>query len=110
MDSASPASGGQGHIGYSVVPWKRGRGYATRALGLFLRDVEEESLPFVELITNTTNESSRRVIEKNGGVFVERFRGPDQQGGHEELRFRIPLPRPLNATPSHSSTARSGPP
>jgi predicted acetyltransferase len=93
-----------GHIGYSVVPWKRGRGYATRALSIFLRDVETEGLPFVELITNATNESSRRVIEKNGGVFVERFRGPDQQGGHEELRFRISLPRPPHATPSQPST------
>ena len=25
-----------GHIGYAVVPWKRGRGYATRALGEML--------------------------------------------------------------------------
>jgi predicted acetyltransferase len=80
-----------GHIGYSVVPWKRRRGYATRALGLFLKDVEKEGLPFVELTTNSMNEPSRRVIEKNGGVLVERFQGPAQYGGHEELRFRIPL-------------------
>ena len=25
-----------GHIGYAVVPWKRGKGYATRALAMLL--------------------------------------------------------------------------
>jgi predicted acetyltransferase len=82
-----------GHIGYGVVPWKQGRGYATRALALFLRDVETEGLPFVELTTNVDNEASQRVIEKNGGVFIERFRVPEACGSHEELRFRISLPR-----------------
>jgi predicted acetyltransferase len=36
-----------GHIGYSVVPWKRGRGYATRALALLLSDIREEGLAYV---------------------------------------------------------------
>jgi predicted acetyltransferase len=99
-----------GHIGYGVVPWKRGCGYATRALGLFLKDVEKEGLPFVELTTNAMNEASRRVIEKNGGIFVERFRGPELYGSHEELRFRISLPRPTAATSSPPERAPSSAP
>src|SRR5688572_16371834 len=33
-----------GHIGYGVVPWKRGRGYATRALAEMLRETKAEGL------------------------------------------------------------------
>ena len=30
-----------GHIGYAVVPWKRGRGYATQALALLLPEARK---------------------------------------------------------------------
>ena len=78
-----------GHIGYAVVPWKRGRGYATQALALMLEEVRREGLPHVELTTDPDNEPSQRVILGNGGVLVERFRHPVY--GKEELRFRISL-------------------
>jgi predicted acetyltransferase len=78
-----------GHIGYSVVPWKRRLGYATRALALFLPDASREGLEYVEITTDVDNLASRRVIEANGGVFVERFRKPPEQGSTEALRFRI---------------------
>jgi predicted acetyltransferase len=78
-----------GHIGYSVVPWKRRKGYATRALELLLADVRRDGLPYVEITTETDNVASRRVIETNGGVLVERFHKLEMHGGAESLRFRI---------------------
>jgi predicted acetyltransferase len=81
-----------GHIGYAVVPWKRERGYATRALALLLPLAAEEGLPYVELTTDAGNAASQRVIESNGGVLVERFAKPAAFGGGEGLRFRIALP------------------
>lgn len=83
-----------GHVGYSVVPWKRGRGYATRALQLLLPHAREERLAHIELTTDASNVASRRVIEANGGIVVERFYKPKGYGGAESIRFRIAL---LNA-------------
>lgn len=80
-----------GHIGYAVVPWKRGRGYATRALALLLPQAAREGLPYVELTTDEPNVVSRRVITANGGELVERFTKPPEHGGGVGLRFRIPL-------------------
>lgn len=83
-----------GHIGYSVVPWKRGRGYATRALQLLLPEARQEGLAFVELTTDAANLPSQRVIEANGGTLVERFHKPAVYGGAEGLRYRIDLEEP----------------
>jgi predicted acetyltransferase len=80
-----------GHVGYSVVPWKRRRGYATRALQLLLTQAGEEGLAYIELTTDSDNIASRRVIEANRGKLVERFRKPATYGGAESLRFRILL-------------------
>lgn len=80
-----------GHIGYAVVPWKRGRGYATRALALLLPQAAREGLPYVELTTDEPNVVSRRVITANGGELVERFTKPPEHGGGVGLRFRIQL-------------------
>jgi predicted acetyltransferase len=80
-----------GHVGYSVVPWKRRRGYATRALQLLRPLARAEGLAYIELTTDADNLPSRRVIEANGGVLVERFHKPVEYGGAESLRFRIML-------------------
>ena len=80
-----------GHVGYSVVPWKRRRGYATRALRLLLPFARAEGLAHIDLTTDADNLPSQRVIEANGGTLVERFNKPVQYGGAESLRFRIVL-------------------
>lgn len=80
-----------GHIGYAVVPWKRRRGYASRALQLLLPQAKNEGLAYVELTSDADNIASRRVIEANGGEFIERFYKSAEHGGTETLRFRIQL-------------------
>jgi predicted acetyltransferase len=80
-----------GHIGYSVVPWKRRLGYATAALREILPSLAAEGLRYVEITTDPDNIPSRRVIEANGGVLVEAFTRPASLGGTAGLRYRIDL-------------------
>jgi predicted acetyltransferase len=80
-----------GHIGYAVVPWKEGRGYATAALRLLLPDARARGLAFVVLTTDPANVPSQRVILSNGGYLVGPFTKPAVYGGGEGLRFRIDL-------------------
>jgi predicted acetyltransferase len=80
-----------GHIGYSVVPWKQRRGYATAALREILREATKEGLRYVEITTAPGNIASQRVIEANGGVLVEEFVTPMALGGQPELRYRVQI-------------------
>jgi predicted acetyltransferase len=80
-----------GHIGYSVVPWKRRQGHATQALAQLLPLAREQGLGHVELTTDLDNEASQRVILANGGVLVEHFVKGPEYGGKPSLRYRIVL-------------------
>ncbi len=88
-----------GHIGYAVVPWKRRRGYATRALAAMLPRARAEGLRYVEITTDENNAASQRVIEANGGVLHERLVKPPGFGGKPGLRYRIALDAPARARP-----------
>lgn len=80
-----------GHIGYSVVPWKQRKGYATAALRMILPEARERGLPFVDVVTTVGNIASQRVILANGGELLEEFEIPATNGGGRALRFRIPV-------------------
>ena len=80
-----------GHVGFSVVPWKRRLGHATRALELLLPEAQARGLGFVELTTDPENTASQRVIEKNGGRLVGRFEKAPAYGGGTSLRYQIDL-------------------
>jgi predicted acetyltransferase len=80
-----------GHIGFSVVPWKQRRGYATQALRLLLPEARDEGLQYVEITTHPDNRASQRVIAANGGELIEQFTLPAVHGGGPSLRYRIAL-------------------
>lgn len=78
-----------GHVGFAVVPWKRGRGYAAAAVRAILPFARSVGLPHVEITTDVANLASQRTIEHAGGLLVERFTKPPAYGGGEGLRFRV---------------------
>lgn len=77
-----------GHIGYSIVPWKRQRGYATEALRQVLPLARREGFDRVSITCDDSNIGSIRVIEANGGVLAQRVPHPDKPG-HEKLAFWV---------------------
>ena len=80
-----------GHIGYAVVPWRRGEGLASLALDAILPRAREAGLAYVDLTTAPYNPASIRVIAKAGGRLLARFEKPPALGGGPGLRFRIDL-------------------
>jgi predicted acetyltransferase len=77
-----------GHIGYAVVPWKRGRGYASKALMLLLPIARDEGLRRVMLTCDEDNEASKRIILKCGGRLAGERPSP-HANGKTQLTFWI---------------------
>ena len=78
-----------GHIGYSVRPDERRKGYATEMLRRVLPLCREKGLSRVLITCNEHNEGSRRTILRNGGVFEGA--GVDLGDGQVTQRYWIDL-------------------
>jgi predicted acetyltransferase len=79
-----------GHIGYAIVPWKRGQGYATEALRQILLAAGQVGLGRVEITTDPDNVASQRVIERNGGRYIGTFVN-EHYGPEPHLRYVVEL-------------------
>ncbi len=67
-----------GHVGYSIRPTMRRRGYGTLALSLVLPGCIALGLDRVLVTCDESNEASRRIIESNGGELEDVIRLSDR--------------------------------
>ena len=64
-----------GHIGYSIRPSERRRGYGTAMLRATLAEAARLGIETTLLTINEDNRPSWRLVERNGGVLVRRAEG-----------------------------------
>ncbi len=60
-----------GHIGYSIRPSERGKGYAKESLRQGLQVAKEKNIKKALVTCSTGNPASRAVIVANGGLFED---------------------------------------
>lgn len=78
-----------GHIGYSVRPDERRKGYAERMLAMALPEAKKLGLGRVLITCAVGNEASRRTILANGGVYENSVW--DEEDGETVERYWITL-------------------
>ncbi len=78
-----------GHIGYSIRPSERNKGYGTELLKLAMGKARALGIDRVLITCAQTNIASHRVIQKNGGVLDSE--SYSEQGGRVTRRYWINL-------------------
>jgi predicted acetyltransferase len=92
--SPSPERVGH-HVGYAIRPSRRLRGYATLALRLLLSEARGLGITRLMPSCDAENVGSRKVIERNGGVML------NKEVPGEGLRFLIEVEADERRTISH---------
>ena len=67
-----------GHIGYSIRPSERGKGYAKESLRQSLQIAKEKNIKRALVTCSTENPASRAVILANGGVYEDVRNGTER--------------------------------
>ncbi|MBG9493300.1 GNAT family N-acetyltransferase [Bacillus thuringiensis] len=68
-----------GHIGYSIRPSERRKGYATKLLALSLEKTKELDITKVLVVCDAVNTASEKTILHNGGIRDDDF---TEEGGN----------------------------
>ncbi len=77
-----------GYIGYAIVPSERRKGYGTEMLRLGLQKAKKFYKNKILITCAENNIGSRKVIEKNGGIFINKMKNPENE---LMLRFWIKI-------------------
>ena len=78
-----------GLIGYSVRPTQRGKGYASEMLKLALNKFKNTNIENILITCKDFNIASKKVIERNGGIFENAYTNKDD--GYTYLRYWIKI-------------------
>ena len=78
-----------GLIGYSIRPSQRGKGYASEMLKLALDKFKNTNIENVLITCKDFNIASKKVIERNGGIFENTYSNDDD--GYTYLRYWIKI-------------------
>lgn len=78
-----------GLIGYGIRPSQRGKGPASKMLGLALEKFRNTDIDNILITCKDFNFASKKVIEKNGGIFESVYINNDD--GYNYLRYWIKI-------------------
>jgi predicted acetyltransferase len=78
-----------GHLGYAVVPWKRGGNYASQAILQLAPLAQGLGLSWLDIAMGIDNRASRCVAENAGAIFLRQFNAGPEADNQEALLFRL---------------------
>lgn len=78
-----------GQLGYGTLPSYRGKGYGTYICHELLQKAREAGFQEVIITCNDTNLASARIIEKNGGVWLDTKHFPNENVYMRRYRVQL---------------------
>lgn len=79
-----------GHIGYGIRVSKWNKGYGTYQLKLLLREASKLGINPALITCHSTNPASAKVMEKNGGKFIDMIDNVRDGQTIKTLRYHVP--------------------